>query len=80
MAVIPREAKFARQAAVPLTDAVGKVSGETIATYPPGAPIIAAGEIVSARGHEYLRCMQANGAVLKGASDPAFHTIKVLAR
>ena len=27
---------------------------------------------------EYLRCMKRNGAVLRGASDPAFQTIKVL--
>ena len=57
MAVIPRVAKFAPKRAVPLRDAVGEVSGETVATYPPGAPIIAAGEIVSAETIEYLRTM-----------------------
>ena len=50
-----------------------------MATYPPGAPVIAAGEVVSAEVIDYLRCMKANGAVLKGASDPSFQTLKVLA-
>ena len=78
VAVIPREAKFARKRAMPLSEAVGEVSGETIATYPPGAPIIAAGEVVSGEAVEYLECMKRNGAVLRGASDPAFQTMKVL--
>ena len=43
MAVTPREAKFTPKRAVPLSEAIGEVSGESIATYPPGAPIIAAG-------------------------------------
>ena len=79
LALNPREAKFARKRLVPVSDALGEISGETIATYPPGAPLIAAGEIVSAEVLEYLRCMRANGAVLKGASDPEFETLKVLA-
>ena len=78
MAVIPRIAKFSSKRAVPLKEAVGKVCGETVATYPPGAPVIAAGEVVSAEIVEYLRCMKASGAVLKGASDPSFQTLKVL--
>lgn len=78
MAVIPRVAKFAPKRAVYLRDAVGKVSGETVATYPPGAPIIAAGEVISWETVEYLRCMKRNGAVLRGASDPSFQTMKVL--
>lgn len=78
MAVIPRVAKFSPRRAVSLDAAIGRVSGETVATYPPGAPVLAAGEVVSAEIIDYLRCMKANGAVLKGASDPSFQTLKVL--
>jgi arginine decarboxylase len=78
LAVIPRVAKFSAKCVVPLTAAVGRISGETVATYPPGAPIITAGEVVSADVVEYLRCMKRHGAVLKGASDPSFDTLKVL--
>ena len=78
MAVIPRDAKFAPKRVVPLREAIGLVSGETVATYPPGAPIIAAGEVISREAIEYLQCVKRNGAVLRGASDPAFQTMKVL--
>ena len=78
MAVIPRVGKFSRKRFVSLYEAVGEISGESIATYPPGAPIIATGEVVSLEVIEYLRCMKAHGAVLKGAADPAFETLKVL--
>jgi arginine decarboxylase len=78
MAMIPRMAKFAPKHVVGVADAVGRIAGETIATYPPGIPIVAAGEVLSAETIEYLRCMRRHGAVLKGASDPQFQRIKVL--
>ncbi len=74
----PREAKFARKRRVPIGLAAGRVAGETIATYPPGVPIIMAGEVFSHDIVEYLQAMHRCGAVLKGASDPAFLTVKVL--
>jgi arginine decarboxylase len=78
MALIPRVAKFARKRAIPVATAAGHISGETIATYPPGVPIIAAGEIIEHDVVDYLRVMQRSGAVLKGASDPDFRTIRVI--
>ena len=63
MALIPRVAKFAPKRPVPMATAAGRVAGETIATYPPGVPIIAAGEILEPRSHSsYLREMQRYGA------------------
>jgi arginine/lysine/ornithine decarboxylase len=59
-------------------DAIGRVAGETVATYPPGSPVIAAGEIVTREVVEYLREMLAHGAELRGASDLSFDTLKVL--
>lgn len=75
---LPRVARFSPKHVVPVEAAIGSVSGETIATYPPGVPIITAGERVSAEVVEYLRHMRHHGSVLKGASDPRFDTIKVL--
>jgi arginine decarboxylase len=79
MAVIPRDAKFSKKRVVPLQESIGRIAGETVATYPPGAPVITAGEIVTIEVVEYLRHMQSEGAVLKGASDSSLHTLKVLA-
>ena len=78
MAVVPRVGKFSAKQPVPLKEAVGKISGESVATYPPGAPIIAPGEIISSEVIEYLQCMKAHGAVLKGAADPSLKTLKIL--
>ena len=78
IAVLPRVAKFAAKSVVNANAAVGRVSGETIATYPPGVPIVAAGEIISSDIVEYLQYMQSHGAVIKGASDPALQTFRVL--
>jgi len=78
IAVLPRVAKFAAKSVVDAAAAVGRVSGETIATYPPGVPIVAAGEIISSDIVEYLQYMQSHGAVIKGASDPALQTFRVL--
>jgi Arginine/lysine/ornithine decarboxylases len=78
IAVLPRVAKFAPKSVVRAKAAVGRVSGETIATYPPGVPIVAAGEIITSDIVEYLQYMQSHGAVIKGAADPALHTFKVL--
>jgi arginine/lysine/ornithine decarboxylase len=74
----PRVARFSPKRSVPVDLSVGSISGETIATYPPGVPIVTAGERLSAEVVEYLRHMHHHGAALKGASDPRFDTIKVL--
>ncbi len=78
-AISPRQAHFARKRAVPPSEAVGRVSAETVATFPPGAAIIAAGEVVTDEVVEYLRVMRDNGAVLKGLVDSTFQTFRVVA-
>jgi arginine/lysine/ornithine decarboxylase len=77
-AMLPRAAKFARKHRIAIGQAAGRVAGETISTYPPGVPIIMAGEVFTAEIVDYLAAMHRCGAVLKGASDPAFLTVKVL--
>ena len=64
---------------VAVDDAVGRVSCESIAGYPPGIPALLPGERITAETVAYLRELVASGARLHGASDPAFGTIHVLA-
>jgi arginine decarboxylase len=59
-------------------EAVGRVSAESIAGYPPGIPALLPGERITAEVVEYLRALAGAGARLHGASDPAFRTITVL--
>jgi arginine/lysine/ornithine decarboxylase len=76
--VSPRDAFLGAAEEVRVDDAVGRVSCESIASYPPGVPALLPGERVSAETVAYLRELQASGARLHGASDPRFATINVL--
>jgi arginine decarboxylase len=64
---------------LPVEEAVGRVSCEAIASYPPGVPALLPGERISAETVSYLRELAAGGARLHGASDPQFRTVTVLA-
>src|SRR3954451_13418596 len=78
MAVSPREAFLGEAEELMVDDAVGRISCEAIASYPPGVPALLPGERISAETVEYLRQLAAGGARLHGASDPQFRTVNVL--
>lgn len=78
--VVPvREAFLGVGEAVAVDDAVGRISCESIAGYPPGVPAVLPGERVTEELVVYLRDLTAAGARLHGAADPSFATIRVLA-
>jgi lysine decarboxylase len=78
VAVTPRDAFLGDQESVPVEEAIGRVSAETIAGYPPGIPALLPGERITAEVIEYLRELTTAGARLHGASDPTFQTVYVL--
>jgi arginine decarboxylase len=78
MAVSPRDAFLGEAEEVGVEDAVGRVSCESIAGYPPGIPALLPGERISAETVAYLRELVASGARLHGASDPRFERVHVL--
>ena len=78
MAVSPRDAFLGEAEEVAVDDAVGRVSCESIAGYPPGIPALLPGERISAETVGYLRELVDSGARLHGASDPAFRRVIVL--
>jgi arginine/lysine/ornithine decarboxylase len=78
MAVSPRDAFLGVAEQVPVDDSVGRISCESIASYPPGIPALLPGERISAETVEYLSRLAETGARLHGASDPDFKTINVL--
>ena len=77
--VAPRDAFLGAAELVAVDDAVGRISCESIASYPPGVPALLPGERISAETIAYLRELAASGARLHGACDPDFQTINVLA-
>jgi arginine decarboxylase len=75
----PREAFFARAETVPSAAAVGRVSAELIAPYPPGVPVLAPGELITAAAIEALREVAADGGRIAYAADPSLATFQVIA-
>jgi arginine decarboxylase len=78
LACSPREAFLGDSEVVPVDEAVGRISCEAIAGYPPGIPALLPGERIGAEVVAYLRELTSVGARLHGASDPSFQTIAVL--
>jgi arginine decarboxylase len=78
-AVTPREAFLGRSEAVAVDEAIGRISCEAIAGYPPGVPTLLPGEQITREVIDYLRELTGAGARLHGAADPSFRTVRVLA-
>lgn len=74
----PRAAFFARHTAVAAAEAVGQVSAELVAPYPPGVPVLAPGERVTAQALEVLRAARAHGTRVAYAADPSLETLRVV--
>lgn len=75
----PREAFFARHATVEAARAVGRVSAELVAPYPPGVPVLAPGERITAEALQALRTARAQGVRIAYAADPTLRTLQVVA-
>jgi lysine decarboxylase len=78
IAVAPRDAFLGEAEVVAVEDAIGRISCESIAGYPPGIPALLPGERITAETMDYLRATLEAGSRLHGASDPTLRTINVL--
>ena len=74
----PRDAFFADNETVPASAAAGRVSAELIAPYPPGVPVLAPGELITAAAIESLREVKADGGRIAYAADPSLETFQVI--
>jgi lysine decarboxylase len=74
----PREAFFAANETVSAARAVGRVSAELIAPYPPGVPVLAPGELITAEALDALREVLADGGRIAYAADPTLATVQVI--
>lgn len=79
MAMPPRQAFFAPSLRVPLDSAIGRVCAELVAPYPPGIPVLAPGEEITAGSLEVLTRARAAGVRIAYAADPSLATIRVTA-
>jgi arginine decarboxylase len=79
LAVPPRAAFFGPAETVGLADAVGRVSAELIAPYPPGIPVLAPGERITRSTLRALLDARADGVRIAYARSGELQTIDVLA-
>lgn len=74
----PREAFFAASETVTADAAVGRISSEIIAPYPPGVPALSPGELITADGIERLHLARESGIHIAYAADPTLETFRVM--
>jgi arginine decarboxylase len=74
----PRAAFFARHCTVSAERSVGEVCAELVAPYPPGVPVLAPGERITADAVDALHAAQADGARIAYAADPTLATLQVV--
>ena len=74
----PRDAFFSPHETVPAAAAAGRVSAELVAPYPPGVPVLAPGERITAEIVAALRAVLADGGRVAYAADPTLATVQVV--
>jgi arginine decarboxylase len=75
-----RDAYFAPAELVPSGSAVGRVSADSLAAYPPGIPNVLPGELITAEALDFLtRTANSPFGHVRGAADPKLTHIRVLA-
>ena len=78
LVMTPREAFLGPQEIVPVREAVGRVAAESLAANPPGIPNVLPGERLSAETLDYIQQALDHGGSLRGASDRALQTLRVV--
>ena len=73
----PRQAFYTDMEEIPLVQACGRISGETITYYPPGIPCLGVGEEITEEVLAYIEQKRRDGYVPNGARDRNLDTIIV---
>ena len=79
VAASPQEAFYAPKKSLPLRETVGKVCSEFVMCYPPGIPILAPGERITAEILDYIEYAKAKGCSMTGPEDAEILHLNVIA-
>jgi len=74
---IYREAFFENKRKLRIEDSLGEICGELICPYPPGIPVLIAGEVVTHDSLSYLMNVRQQGITISGAADVELNSILV---
>ncbi|GIT82057.1 arginine decarboxylase [Leifsonia sp. LS1] len=81
LAMLPRTAFLASSEVVPIAEAAGRVSTDSLAAYPPGIPNVLPGELITKDVIQFLQRIAATpGGYVRGAVDPSLKTLRVVLR
>jgi lysine decarboxylase len=73
-----RDAYFAQTEMAEAAEAVGRISADLIAPYPPGVAVVAPGEVLTTQIIEGLAASAAAGVRIAYATDPSLSTYRVV--
>lgn len=77
--MLPRDAFFGPAEQVPADKAAGRIAAEMLTPYPPGAPAVLPGEVITQSVLDYLRSGLAAGMEIPDPSDSTLNTVRVVA-
>lgn len=75
----PQEAFYADKVSLPLEASAGRVCSEFLMCYPPGIPLLAPGERITAEILQHIKYAKEKGCSMTGPEDPELERINVLA-
>ena len=78
VAVSPQSAFYAEKESLSLTETEGRICSEFVMCYPPGIPILAPGEEITAQILEYIVYAKEKGCSMTGPEDPGIERLNVL--
>jgi len=78
MQMTPQDAFYAEKQPLKLSDCTGRICGEFVMCYPPGIPIVAPGELITADIVEYIKYAKVIGCSLTGTQDESIERIMVV--
>lgn len=75
----PQEAFYANKISLPLGETEGRICSEFVMCYPPGIPVLAPGEVITADIIRYIRYAKEKGCSMTGPQDEAIENLNVIA-
>lgn len=80
VAETPRRAFYAEKRSLPLAETVGEVCSEFVMCYPPGIPILAPGELITAEIVEYIQYAKEKGCQMTGTEDINVERLNIICK
>ena len=74
----PQYSFYAEKESLPLREAVGRISAESVMCYPPGIPMLAPGEMVTREVLDHIIFAKERGSSLQGTADPETEFLRVI--